>query len=138
MARRHLARGWAYDFAQPGLADPVLELEVGIVDSILERGHLLTVAPMRAGIQRQSQPTIEIISTARSRASRVCLQAAAYRQQSLRELAMNIRIGIKEGIPAVKLPLGGGLVLSFGENGTPTYESNHCGEPSENVANATF
>src|ERR1700731_1679427 len=111
------------------------EREVGegrVVNSFREPSF--PAPPMDAGIKSQSEPTIEIIGKAGASAARIRFQAAAQREQCSWKLAVHIRAGMKEGISAVKLPLGSRLVLSCGEGGKRAQYSNHCRQHCQNPA----
>src|SRR3989304_1188931 len=77
------------------------------------RGY--TAGPMVAAIEGESQPAVEIIGSAGAHAAGIRVQAAAYREQGYRLLAVESRVGMKEGVSAVQLPLRRRLVLSCGE-----------------------
>src|SRR6266478_5068787 len=95
----------------------------GVVNSVGEPGF--TAAPMRAGIESESQPAVEIVGSAEANAAGVRFQAAAYREQCGWKLAVHIRAGMKEGVFAEKLPLRS-LVLSCGDSGKRKQDNNHC------------
>src|SRR5580692_1305465 len=86
--------------------------ESSVVKSIREPGF--AAAPMRAGVQSESQPFVEIIGDAGARAAGIPFQAAAQGEQGSRKFAAYCRAGIKDGISAENLPLRRGLVLSRG------------------------
>src|SRR5208337_1011467 len=97
--------------------------ETSVINSVGYAG--LTAAPMGAAIQCQSKPTIKIIGNAGAGAARIRFQSAAHREQRSWKLAVHVRAGIKEGVSAVKLPLGSRPLLSCGEGGNRTHGSNH-------------
>jgi hypothetical protein len=84
---------------------------------IRERGVIDTVdpnfaaIPKRAGVESDSQPTVEVIGDAGPDAPRISLQSAAHREQSQRKQAMYIGAWMKEGVSAENLPFGGRLFL---------------------------
>src|SRR5229473_4347310 len=88
--------------------------ESGVVNS--SRKRTFPAAPVGAGIQSQSKPAIKIIGNAGAGAARIRFQVGPREREGCSwKLAVYIRVGIKVGVSAVKLPLGGRLVLSCGE-----------------------
>src|SRR5580698_4017362 len=97
--------------------------ESGVVNSVVQPG--LAAAPMSAGIEGEAEPAIEVIGNAGTRTPGIGFQGAAYWQDSSGKQAMQISVGIEEGISAVKFPFGSRPVLCGCERGKATEDSNY-------------
>src|ERR1700676_3633944 len=108
----------------------------GVVDSFGQTRF--TAAPIGAGVQGQSEPTIEIISNARAGASRIRFQPAGQGQQRSGKLAMHIRARIKKGVSAVKLPLRSWRLLGRGHRGQRTQRRDRYRQQRKNTSRAAL
>jgi hypothetical protein len=98
--------------------------ESSVVNSFCET--IFTAVRIGAGVEGESDPAIKIIGSADANAAGVRFQSAAQWEQSSWKLGVHVRIWIKEGISAEKLPLGRRLFLSGSEGGERRQDSKHC------------
>src|SRR3981081_1122119 len=78
--------------------------ESGVVNSSAQT--IFTAAPMRAGIECETEPAIEVIGQAEARAAWIRFQAAAHRGDSSWKQAVHGGAGMEEGVSTEKLPFG--------------------------------
>ena len=89
--------------------------ESSVVNSLRE--SYFTAVRIGAGIEGESKPAVKIIRRADTKAAGIRFQRAAQGEQGSWKLGVHVRVRIKEGVSAEKLPLGGRLFLSGSEGG---------------------
>ncbi len=81
---------------------------------------------MGAGVESESQPTVEIIRSAQADAAGVPFQAAAQREQCSGKLTVDIRARIKDGVSAEQLPFRRRRFLRRSGCGEREHDGNRC------------
>src|ERR1700730_6237307 len=92
-----------------------------------------TASPMRAGIEGEAEPAIEVIGEADARAARIRFEGAARRRDSSRKQALHIGPGMEERISTEELPFGG-LILRRREHTNAAQDGNYCQPHNCNTA----
>src|SRR4051812_3879773 len=76
--------------------------------SIVQLGEcrFFSALPGIAAIQRQAEPTIEVVCVTRPKAARIGLDPARKREEGSRQGSVNIRARVKERVSTKDLPFG--------------------------------